>query len=91
MGSISLEQSIQLKREICDNYNIIIEQNHNYLISILTNPEFQSYDAILPTDFSTTNIQINSTNYYILFCFGHIVIKSISKNRMRRRLGLATI
>lgn len=91
MGSISREESIRLKQELCENYKSIFGLNHNYIISMLTNPELQSYTAELPIIYSTDNIQISSTNYYILFCFGHIVLKSISKNRMRRYLGLPEI
>jgi hypothetical protein len=79
MGSISFEESNILKGELNDNYSHILDLNHNILTSLATNPENRCYDANLPKNYSTSFIQICSSNYSVLFCFGHIVLKSVSK------------
>jgi hypothetical protein len=87
MGSISFEESNFLKGELNDNYSRILELNHNILTSLATNPEDRCYDANLPKNYSTSFIQICSSNYSVLFCFGHIILKSVSKNEMLRVLS----
>ncbi len=82
MGSISFEESNLLRGELNDNYSRILDLNHNSLISLSTDPEDKCHDANLPKNYSTSFIQICSSNHYILFCFGHIILKSVSKNEI---------
>jgi hypothetical protein len=82
MGSVSFEESNFLKGELNDNYSRILDLNHNILTSLATNVEDRCYDANLPKNYSTNFIQICSSNHYILFCFGHIILKSVSKTQM---------
>jgi hypothetical protein len=87
MGSISFEESNFLKGELNDNYSRILDLNHNILTSLATNAEDRCYDANLPKNYSTSFIQICSSNYYVLFCFGHIILKSVSKTLMLSHLS----
>ena len=87
MGSVSFEESKTLKRELRHNYGDIVNLNHNILMSLASESEQRCCNANLPKNYSTSFIQICSTNYYILFCFGHIVLKSVSKTRMLRHLS----
>ena len=87
MGSISFEETNALKGELNNNYSRILSLNHNILTSLATNPEDRCYDANLPKNYSTSFIQICSSNYSVLFCFGHIILKNVSKTGMLNELS----
>ena len=87
MGSVSFEETNILKGELNDNYSRILELNYNTLTFLVTDPEDRCYDANLPKNYSTSFIQICSSNEYILFCFGHIILKSVSKTGILHQLS----